>query len=693
MYNALPPPGEEIAVYGRYSDLGQNPSSVEDQHTLCRKFAERFGWAVAYALGDEARTGSSMRNRPGIAEIIQLAREKKFRLLIAETQDRFSRKQADTHAFFDELWALGVTVVTVQEGPLDRLKVTFLGFKAQQDLEQNRERIQRGFAGVLEDERFLGSIAYGLRKKLDPENPKNGLREINPKTSRHVVWGFMQFAAGARVQWICDELNNRGVPSPKGKRWQPSTWYGCEKFGTGVFRNEVLCGIYTFGKTRRVFDHAKQRVIVQPGDKSDQVTRHVPELQIIADDLWAAVQARLAENAEAAPEQKLHERRRCDYVFSGLTRCGVCGEAYHVLNAKLGCTGRHLKATGCTNTRRVAREDVEQAVFDALGLHLRHPELIEPYLAAYAEEEARLAAGSGTEVEDAKARLERAKKGIDNVTQKLVLTEGAGHAAKIMIAELERLEAERVAAERQVVRGSKPRKPAPASSEEVLAGFDRLIAQISGVINSDDLEAQHARDVMQSLIKEIRIEPEGPSKRRGSGAVRLTVIGRLTELIKLSQITLGREALTKCGTKLGQDLSNVVFRFTVVVQGEGDKLAQTKADRALIERMLDDADAPIRNHEFVAAILKDGEADEAASETAERRVRNVTVAMAKEDRIRSLRLDLQIGWVWNHRAYTDDQWRARAARPKPKGYPMPIIRMVAPQAIVTVIGGSVHVTA
>ena len=191
MYNALPPPGEDVAIYGRYSDLGQNPSSVENQHTVCRKFVDRFGWTVRYALGDEGRTGATMRNRPGIAEIVHLARQEKFRVLVAESQDRFSRKQADTHAFFDELWALGVTVVTVQEGPLDRLKVTFLGFKAQQDLEQNRERIQRGFAGVLEDERFLGSVAYGFRKKIDPENPKNGLREINSKTSRHVVWGFM----------------------------------------------------------------------------------------------------------------------------------------------------------------------------------------------------------------------------------------------------------------------------------------------------------------------------------------------------------------------------------------------------------------------------------------------------------------------------------------------------------------------
>ncbi len=324
---------------------------------------------------------------------------------------------------------------------------------------------------------------------------------------------------------------------------------------------------------------------------------------------------------------------------------------------------------------------------------LRHPELIEPYVAAFAEEEARLAATSGTQVEDAKAQLARLDKGIRNVTQKLVLTEGADDAARAMIQELQRLQMERKAAERQVFRGAKPRPSAPASSEEVLAGFERLISQVSGVINGDDLEAQHARDVMQTLIKEILITPEGPADGRGAGSVRLTVTGRLTELIKLSQITLGREAVTKSGSTFGQTLSNLAFQFSLVVQQDSDKLAQTRADRALIERMLDDADAPIRNHEFVKALLENTEVDKGAPHSAELRVRNVTVAMEKEGRIRSLRLDLQIGWVWNHRAYTDDQWRQRVARPKPQGYPMSIIRMVAPEAIVTVIGGSVHVTA
>ncbi len=111
-----------------------------------------------------------------------------------------------------------------------------------------------------------------------------------------------------------------------------------------------------------------------------------------------------------------------------------------------------------------------------------------------------------------------------------------------------------------------------------------------------------------------------------------------------------------------------------------------RLDRPAIKRLLDDSEGPVRHKVFNAALLELGHAADAEAEKAvELRVRNVLNNLQRHGQVRSVRLGQEIGWVWNHRTYTDDEWRARDQAPKPEGYPMPIVHTQAPEAIVTII--------
>jgi site-specific DNA recombinase len=51
---------KRCAIYARYSSDLQSPTSIEDQHRLCRAYADRRGWTVVAVFEDAALSGSGV---------------------------------------------------------------------------------------------------------------------------------------------------------------------------------------------------------------------------------------------------------------------------------------------------------------------------------------------------------------------------------------------------------------------------------------------------------------------------------------------------------------------------------------------------------------------------------------------------------------------------------------------------------
>lgn len=145
-----------------------------------------------------------------------------------------------------------------------------------------------------------------------------------------------------------------------------------------------------------------------------------------------------------------------------------------------------------------------------------------------------------------------------------------------------------------------------------------------------------------------------------------------------------RTTHTRFQTRTCQEHASRAFRFEIVLNRRAPKLSQTAEDSRIIERLLDQAEAPLTNAALVEALLDGAHPDPEARRAVEARVRNVMYLLQKTNRAHSLRLGRPVGWVWNHRPLTDEEWRNRAS----VGEPNPVAPIALGLASMPALGSS-----
>ena len=225
-----------------------------------------------------------------------------------------------------------------------------------------------------------------------------GLREIEPAHAAIVLRIFLEYDAGISPIEICRRLNAEGIPSPRGTTWGPSSLIGSGPIASGLLRNRFYTGVYVWRRTTTRKRNGK--VKMSPGSEENRIATEHPHLKIIDQDLFDRVQARI-ERGGTAP---FREVRIPDYLFSGKYRCGVCGESIVIMNKRLGCIGTNRKGV-CNFSRRVPREDVEDAVLSKIATYVVGSPHLDLAIAAFraeadraAAEHAEAAGAAGTEL-------------------------------------------------------------------------------------------------------------------------------------------------------------------------------------------------------------------------------------------------------------------------------------------------------
>ena len=601
--NNFPPPGSPYAVYARYSTDHQTFKSIEDQLTLCRAYAERHGWIEAGAYHDAARSGATVIGRAGLFEMLAAAERGEFSIILVEDLDRLSRSASGTHGMVEEMEALDITVCTVSSGPVTDMEVAYKATQNARYLKVQAEKTRRGQEGTVKDGRISGQVAYGYRKVASLDG-KNGRREVDPDQAEVVRRIFREYLEGRTPLDIAKGLNADGLPGPRGKPWKPGAIYGNRDTGSGILRNRLYVGINEWGRTVTKHNRHKGTSTAKVTAKADRLVVEVPHMRIVDDEVFQAVQDRI-ESRRSTPST-FRDKRRPDYLLSGLVRCGACGRPYAVVSDKLSCIGSAREGT-CDNRRRVAREDLEAVVLNGLKGRLLRPELIAPYLEAHRAEVERLNAAQAVQAEAAQARLKDLTRQIDNIIDAVGQGQAQGLAGQRIMQELERLEAERQGLGRQI--RAQPRAVPPSMDAEALvARLDDLLDDLRLALDGKDPDAQAARDQLRALIDQVTVTPIQTARpdKRGCGPVRVTVEGPLTALVELADQDRVILHSSRPGTL--QDPAILTFRYYVDYIPEDNRFApQTYLDRAVFARLLDDADGPVTRKNLIDALaLADG---------------------------------------------------------------------------------------
>lgn len=596
----FPPPGSLAATYARFSTDQQNPKSANDQTAMLVGIAEKNGWSVVLSEKDEGLSGARS-DREGFQRLYDAAHAKAFSVLMVEGLERLSRNRADLFTLYDNiLKPNGISVYLARSNTIiDDISMMLLVWKAQEDLVQLKQQVERGQDAVVADNRMNGSIAYGYSKLYDGTG-RNGLRVIYWDEAVIVLRIFKEFDAGRSPLQIAAGLNADGIPSPKGKTWNPGVILGNERYGSGILRNRLYIGESVWRRTKREPDSTRNgKLFVRPGDKDRQkVTLH-PDLAFVGADLFAAVQDRLSAG-QVKDESEVHKRRKPDYLFSGKIVCGRCGERYNVLSGSLGCVGRALKGNGCTNVRRTKREDLEAAVLRGLEHYLLREDLLDMVVPDYRKQAEEAVAKQRDVINRAMSRVGVLELKTANLRDQLSEMDSKSAAAGMLREDLVKA-ANELDAARRTVRQSEKQLPTPKSTAEIIASLKAAMPKLNELLNSNDVEAARAREKLRALFDDIIVQPydDGYQDGRGAGPVVVTVTGWLDRLLEIGEEPVGRVFLSREGTTTCQDDATLQFFYSVVIANERSAAArQVTKDSTWIRKLLARQSQSILNREL-----------------------------------------------------------------------------------------------
>jgi site-specific DNA recombinase len=382
----------KVGIYARYSSDNQRDASIADQLRICRTFAERQGWTIADEYSDHAVSGATLL-RPGFQALMRDALNRRFDVVLAESLDRFSRDQEDTAGLFKRLTFAGVNIVTLAEGDITHLHIGFKGTMNALFLKDLAEKTHRGLRGRIEDGKSAGGLCYGYRvvRVLTGGNVTTGEREIERTEAAIVERIFRDFVAGVSPKQIAKNLNRERIAGPSGGAWSPSTIYGNAKRGTGILNNELYVGRLVWNRLRYMKNPDTGKRVSRLNPTSEWMSREVPQLRIVPDDIWTAAKSRQQHTRHAVKiAGAIGAAKRPQYLFSGLTKCGVCGAGFIMAGRnRLACFGARDQGR-CDNHLTIRRDEVEARVLNALQEKLLRQDLFEEFCEEFTREMNRL---------------------------------------------------------------------------------------------------------------------------------------------------------------------------------------------------------------------------------------------------------------------------------------------------------------
>jgi site-specific DNA recombinase len=492
----------KVAIYARYSSDNQRDASIADQVRICREFAARQGWTVVQDFTDHAISGATLL-RSGFQALMRDALNRRFDIVLAESLDRFSRDQEDTAGLFKRLTFAGVNIVTLAEGDITHLHIGFKGTMNALFLKDLADKTHRGLRGRVEGGKSAGGLCYGYRvvKSLAGGSLTTGEREIESAEATIVERIFREYVAGVAPKAIAKRLNQEGIAGPFGGTWNPSTIHGNSKRGTGILNNEMYIGRLIWNRLRYVKNPDTGKRISRVNPNAEWITKEIPTLRIVRDELWAAAKDRQSATRRTITRAgNIGFARRPQYLFSGLSKCGVCGAGFIMAGRnRLACFGAREKGT-CDNRLTIRRDEVEARVLKALEEKLLNQELFEEFCEEFTREMNWLRMQHRAGLSAAEREIER----IEDRRKKLIEMVMEGVAPSVVKDELNANAARREHLETQL---AATEEPPPLLHPEMARIYRTKVTDLAKALQEPDSRSE-ATEALRGLLDTIVLTPD-----------------------------------------------------------------------------------------------------------------------------------------------------------------------------------------
>ena len=358
------------AAYARFSSDLQRDASLDDQLRNCRAYCERMGWLAPVEYTDAAMSGAR-NDRPGYLRL--MAESSRYDVILVDDLTRLSRDSIEATQSTRRLTFAGVRVIGVSDG-LDtgrkghKADVGLRGLMGELYLDDLRDKTHRGLTGRALAGASAGGLPYGYRVT------SVGQRAIDEAQAAVVRRIFAEYLAGASPRTIVSGLNRDRIAPARGATWCMTAVHGDVRRGIGILANPIYFGRQVWNRSRWVKHPETGRRVRQERPAAEWITTEQPELAIIDQSTWEAVQARLrgASPKRADTGRQGGPGRPPRHLLSGILRCADCGGPLVIVDRyRYGCsTHKDRGDTACPSRIRVPREAAEHALLAGVRAEL-----------------------------------------------------------------------------------------------------------------------------------------------------------------------------------------------------------------------------------------------------------------------------------------------------------------------------------
>jgi site-specific DNA recombinase len=359
-------------IYTRFSTKGQH--STADQIRACVLHAARNGMYTPPELicVDEAAKGRRVR-RDGLGRVRAILAAKAAAVLLVFKVSRLFRVAWMGYQLVQqEVVEAGLRAVSVSQGidtadkKLWKALLYLHGLLDDILIDTISDGVREGLIGLFNQGYSIGSPPLGYDAVPVPGAPptKRGTPRTMPAVNPELAARIRQ-----HYEWCRD-----GLPLAEGlRRWRAAGGPADPRSTTGKMSKPAYrrmlerlkyTGRWEFGRTRSRWNTKKDYVVQEPQPENTVLMRQCEELRIVSDELFAAVQRKLAERQTGPRPPRAKRVPRLWELLTDVFHCSRCDRRHHVVGSNV--PRMRCPNLDCPAKAMVDREKAVAAVCRAL---------------------------------------------------------------------------------------------------------------------------------------------------------------------------------------------------------------------------------------------------------------------------------------------------------------------------------------
>lgn len=486
--------GDFVNGYLRDSGGNEQDLSVPQQEKFLREFCAQNELILVHVFKDVAKVASTTVGRENFDRMLDhfLKQKAPEKGLIIWSYARFARNDIDATIYKSQLRKAGYAVYSlmdkVPDGQWGRLIEYVIDVQNAVFLENLSKEVKRGQHHLVEQYGGVpGTPPRGFkREKLELGKRRNGQPHIVHRWEprRDEEWERCRLAWELRAQGASiDEVRQR------------TRLYKSNNGYHAFYRNKIYLGILEFGQLS-IPDYCEALITEETWNLVQEVNARHQMTNILKDG--AAVNH--------------PNRRRGEYLLTGLVRCGHCGSAMNgntVMRAgrvkySYYMCSRAKRRKDCP-TPRIPREGLEEAILNSLLEHVVHPES----LAELHAEEASLRVERQRYQADELETLRQQLAGIQSQVNRIVDAIARVSLTDALETKYQELEKQRLELQAHINKIAARAVAPPQPVHEM--DLEHLAAQLRDIFTGADLNLK--REILQSFVSKISVHRQGNEVR------------------------------------------------------------------------------------------------------------------------------------------------------------------------------------